>query len=316
MSCCQIWQAFVQESIRTIADSADMELLLKCNLANDEVTKEAFSILGENRVIRAPDQHACSECTHDYIETTSDNILTAGSTVVVGVDEDVEQTPQQATDSGSSHSDFTSSDGMDVDRAVVKMVVVDGSCFGPKHCAYEKCLDDLINYGGAGAVLCAVHEQIHGAKCHVFNCDNIKVRGTQACEEHQQQWKKYVAHHKRQSAPGFRIITQRPAEGLPWVSTNEQTEFRLKSLAQITSALIKHAWYPEQLSGMDHGEGYEKRKLNLLLMLIITSTIETLMNFAKNGVILLQLMALHLIWLLKPKIKKEKLVSDVHSIHR
>ena len=113
---------------------------------------------------------------------------------------------------------------MDVDKAVVKMVVVDGSCFGPKHCAYENCSDDLINYDEAGAVFCAVHEQIHGAKCHVYNCDNIKVRGTQACEEHQQQWKKYVAHHKRQSVPGFRRITQRPTEGLPCVSTNEQTE--------------------------------------------------------------------------------------------
>ena len=114
---------------------------------------------------------------------------------------------------------------MDVDRAVVKMAVVDGSCFGPKHCAYENCSDDLINYGGSGAVFCAIHEQLHGAKCHVCNCDNIKIRGTQACEQHQQQWKKYVvAHHKRQPAPGFRRITQRQVEGLPWVSTNKQTE--------------------------------------------------------------------------------------------
>ena len=74
---------------------------------------------------RAANQHACSECTHDYIETTSDNTPTAGSAAIVGVDEDVEQTPQQATDSGSSHSESTSADGMDVDRAVVKMVIVE-----------------------------------------------------------------------------------------------------------------------------------------------------------------------------------------------
>jgi hypothetical protein len=67
---------------------------------------------------------------------------------------------------------------------------------------------------------------------------------------------------------------------------------------------------------MDHGIGYGKRLHGLLLMLITTSTIEMMMNFARNGVILHQLMALHLIWLLKLKIKKEKLVSDVHSIHR
>ncbi|KAF8233547.1 hypothetical protein L208DRAFT_1555270, partial [Tricholoma matsutake] len=34
----------------------------------------------------------------------------------------------------------------------------------------------------------------------------------------------YIAQHKRQSAPGFRRITQRPAENLPWISRNEQTE--------------------------------------------------------------------------------------------
>ena len=91
--------------------------------------------------------------------------------------------------------------------------------------------------------------------------------------------------------------------------------FRLKSPDQITFALIKHAWYLEQLSEMDHGIGYGKRQLDSLSMLIITSTIEMMMNFARNGVILHQLMALHLIWLLKLKIKKEKLVSDMHSAH-
>ena len=105
-------------------------------------------ILGENGVIKAADQHACSECTHDYIKTTSENTSTAHSPALVGVDEDIEQTSQQATDSGSTFA-CTSEDGMDVDKAPVKMVVVDGSCFGPKYCAYENCADDLINYSGA-----------------------------------------------------------------------------------------------------------------------------------------------------------------------
>ena len=124
---------------------------------------------------------------------------------------------QQAADSGSSHtssrSASASEDGINIDKAVVNMVVFDGSCFGPQHCAYKNCANDLINYHGA--VFCTIHEQTHGAKCCVCNCDNAKVRGTQACEQHQQQWKKYVIQHKRQSAPGFRRITQRPAESLP-----------------------------------------------------------------------------------------------------
>ena len=43
-----IWQAFVQESTRTIAASAQVNLELNDGLAIDEVTKEAFNILGEN----------------------------------------------------------------------------------------------------------------------------------------------------------------------------------------------------------------------------------------------------------------------------
>jgi hypothetical protein len=222
----QIWQAFVQESIRTIAASADTELSVRDNLAIGEITKEAFSILGENGVIRAADQHACSECTHNYIATTADTTPTALSAAVVGVDEVEPSSPQPANSSSSSSSGSTSAstsdDGMDIDKAPVKMVVVDGTCFGPKHCAYENCSDDLINY--RGAVFCAIHEQAHGAKCRVHNCDNEKIRATQACQQHQPQWKKYIAQHKRQSAPGFRRITQRPAENLPWISRNEQTE--------------------------------------------------------------------------------------------
>jgi len=42
LSRCQVWQAFVQESIRTISDSAEVELSVRDNLAIDEITKEAF----------------------------------------------------------------------------------------------------------------------------------------------------------------------------------------------------------------------------------------------------------------------------------
>ena len=46
MSRHQIWQAFVQESICTIAASADMEISLGDNLAIDEITEEAQSAKG------------------------------------------------------------------------------------------------------------------------------------------------------------------------------------------------------------------------------------------------------------------------------
>jgi len=43
----QVWQAFVQESIRTIATSVKVNLELNDGLGIDEVTKEAFNALGE-----------------------------------------------------------------------------------------------------------------------------------------------------------------------------------------------------------------------------------------------------------------------------
>ena len=218
LSHCQIWQVFVQESICTVVSIANMELAVQDNLAIDEVTKEAFSILGENGVIRAADQHACSECTHDYIKTSSGSTITSHSGAVVGVDENAEQSFSQDAESDSS-SESTSDNDMDVEKAPVKMVVVDGICIGPKHCAYENCADDLTN--NCDAVFCAIHEKDHGAKCLVCGCNNVKVKGTQTCQWHQQQWKKFVSQNKRQYASGFRRVTQRPGENLPWIPTNE-----------------------------------------------------------------------------------------------
>ena len=41
----RIWQAFVQESIHSIAAASEINLELQDNLAIDDVTKQAFSIL-------------------------------------------------------------------------------------------------------------------------------------------------------------------------------------------------------------------------------------------------------------------------------
>ena len=83
---------------------------------------------------------------------------------------------------------------VDVDHAPVKMVVVDGICFGPQHCAYPGCADELINYHSE--VFCAIHAREFGAKCRVVDCNNIKVKDTQACQQHQSQWKNFVSQHK------------------------------------------------------------------------------------------------------------------------
>ena len=62
----QIWQAFVQESIRTIAAESEIDLELGDGLNIKDVTTEAFQILGENGIIRAADKHSCPECTQIF----------------------------------------------------------------------------------------------------------------------------------------------------------------------------------------------------------------------------------------------------------
>jgi nitrate/TMAO reductase-like tetraheme cytochrome c subunit len=86
ISHCHIWQAFVQESIHTISAASNIHLELKDGLAIDEVAKEAFEILGQNGVIRAADQHACSECTHKY-KKRADRITGDDPAAVVDNDE-------------------------------------------------------------------------------------------------------------------------------------------------------------------------------------------------------------------------------------
>src|SRR5271170_7803721 len=61
-----------------------------------------------------------------------------------------------------------------------------------------------------------VHENKWGARCHMCNCNNQKVEGTQACAEHQPQWDKHVQNHSHQSYHGSKRRLQRPEERLLW----------------------------------------------------------------------------------------------------
>ncbi len=84
----QIWHTFVQESIHSIASLSDIDLVLPDGLAIDEVTKEAFSVLGANGVIRIAGEHTCSECTQKY-KATADILPNTNPAATVGVDEDI-----------------------------------------------------------------------------------------------------------------------------------------------------------------------------------------------------------------------------------
>ena len=68
-----IWQAFVQESVQSIASDQDVYLELNETLPIYEVTKEAFNALGQNGVIHAANEHTCPECSQPYRPPESEN---------------------------------------------------------------------------------------------------------------------------------------------------------------------------------------------------------------------------------------------------
>jgi hypothetical protein len=142
----QVWQAFVQESIRMVAAKSQLNLELRDGLAIDEVAKEAFEVLGENGIIRAADMHACSECTHTYkrtadIITGDDPAAMAGNdenrVVPPLVGEDAEAAAHDAAEArehAQNQGPTATGQDMDVDHAPVKMVILDGLVTGPVVC--------------------------------------------------------------------------------------------------------------------------------------------------------------------------------------
>jgi hypothetical protein len=221
----QTWQAFVQESIRTLASASGINLVIKDGLAIDEVTREAFEILGEDGIIRAANQHACSECTHKYKHTS--DVITEDPAALAGVDEDMIvpalNENENAQGSGSATQAFRESDDMEIDYLPVKLIVMDGIVMGPNHCAYDDCILELAN--SRGGVFCALHELEYGAKCRVLGCTNLKIGKTQACYQHKEQWQKHIQKHNQHTYAGIRRVLQHQNENLPWrpsIGQNEQ----------------------------------------------------------------------------------------------
>jgi hypothetical protein len=138
----QTWQAFVQETIRSIAASSNVDVELQDGLAIDDVTKQAFELLGEDGIIRLADQHACEECTQPY-RHTSDRMPNIDPAAVVGVDEN-RRVPRLAQGADLTNPGLpnqlqvqtSSNDEIDIGDATVNMVVVDGIVMGPTVCKY------------------------------------------------------------------------------------------------------------------------------------------------------------------------------------
>jgi hypothetical protein len=71
ITCWQVWQSFVQESVRTIVASIDPNnnLELDDKLHISEVPGQAFHYLGQGGQIHSASGHTCTECTHKYKKT-------------------------------------------------------------------------------------------------------------------------------------------------------------------------------------------------------------------------------------------------------
>ncbi|TFK60385.1 hypothetical protein BDN72DRAFT_905015 [Pluteus cervinus] len=182
--------AFLQESIRTVASTSGMNLVLADGISADAVAMGAFEELGERGMIRSADGHSCEECTHKYKATA--DIITEDAQILPPTDSEEES-----------------------DTAPVKMVVVDGIVMGPKHCAFDVCTKGLKNY--RGGVFCEFHEQAHGNKCRVAGCNTVKEDDTQACINHQREWETYSNQKKFQSLPGYRRALRRTDNNWDWV---------------------------------------------------------------------------------------------------
>ena len=131
----------MQESVRSIAAISEIILELQDGLGIGDLTRQAFSILGENEIIRVADQHTCQECTQPY-KRRADIITEDDPAALVGMDENCNvpalggenadiatEAAEQARKNGQHAASAVTDEEMDVDDlndSYTTMAVVDG----------------------------------------------------------------------------------------------------------------------------------------------------------------------------------------------
>lgn len=94
--------------------------------------------------------------------------------------------------------------------ADVRMIVIDGIVMGPRHCAMPGCEMGLLN--AQTGVFCKAHQDEMGVCCRMKECVRVKVAGTQACVDHQEQWRVYRARYANTSLLGVQRMLRRAQE--------------------------------------------------------------------------------------------------------
>jgi hypothetical protein len=218
-----VWQTFVQESIRTIASVKNINLELREDLNLNQVTREAFLKLGNAGIIEPGKEHSCSQCSQPY-KSTADFMINDDPAAVIGADENsavpvltgeyanisahetaAECQVARIRANNLNNRDENDLDMNDNDVDDVRMIILDGVvmapmvnyfnyffliklifCFIFKHCAYEKCTNDLKN--ARGGAFCKEHEISYGNKCQICDCPEDRVENSLACQAHQAEW--------------------------------------------------------------------------------------------------------------------------------
>ena len=128
------WQVFVQLPVCMIAEESGIDTEFSDGLNFKEVTTQAFSLLNEDVIIRASEDHACNECT-EKCKDTSDVVFNNPAAVVRvdATDEDIPALAKPPEDVEVDAPQVSSDDEMDTDDITnIKRVILDGIVMGPQ----------------------------------------------------------------------------------------------------------------------------------------------------------------------------------------
>ncbi|KAF8991791.1 hypothetical protein BDQ17DRAFT_1254543, partial [Cyathus striatus] len=130
----QVWKAFIHETTRQISVSMNKTLVMPDGLSIQQITTEAYKVLGQNGIIGNALHHSCNECTHNY-KATADYITADDNAAVAGIDEN-RTVPLLRQDADNTELENIIDNEMEIDYSLeskVKMVVIDGIVMGPTH---------------------------------------------------------------------------------------------------------------------------------------------------------------------------------------
>ncbi|KAJ8695595.1 hypothetical protein PTI98_008185 [Pleurotus ostreatus] len=235
----QVWKAFVLESIRLLAGFSNSTMIFMDNLKISELVAAAYLYLGDGGIIRSAVGHSCDECCHafkdvaDVIPNQDDN-----PAALAGHDEN-RDVPEYAGPAVAAA--VADAEAMDVDNvpandapepaggvalhtnADIRMIVIDGIVMGPRHCAIAGCEAGLLN--AQTGVFCKEHEEEMEGCCWMKNCNKNKVGLTQACEDHQEQWRTFRGRYANSSLLGVqRMLRRAQEERQEWLPVGGRAE--------------------------------------------------------------------------------------------